>query len=183
VFYNGKNKWTPIKNLSKYQEGSEYFGDFISCRYILVDANKIKPKELISKLSAISAIITADKKRDSELLDFIKTLKELVSAKEWEANPDGYEDFVFWIVNALKRFGATEAVANELMEQMKGETDMEIYATDYIAERMKAEYVAQGKISVFFSKLNYSIEQIAQELNVAEDFVRETLEKLGLIES
>lgn len=38
----------------------------------------------------------------------------------------------------------------------------------------------EGKIELYFTKLGYSIKQIAEEMNLGEDDISETLIKLGL---
>jgi len=198
VFYNGSNGWTPKQRFSEYQEGVEFFdSEFVTdFKYILVDIKDSTPEELFANLNAVSAIIVADKARSS-VEELTATIEKVLKNPVWKSDTEGLDDFLFWVVNALKRTSLDDDRIKEFIESVKkGEPDMEKVSIDYIVERYKAEGKAEGraegeaegeargelkgKISVYFTEMNLTIQQIAEKLGIGEKDVKATLDELQL---
>ena len=173
VFYNGNESWTAKGNFAEYQQGSEYFENFVDFRYILIDANKLSPKVLFENLNAISAIIAADKERESSNYEqFLNTLTQLLRARVWESDPEGYEDFFFWAVNALKRLALSDEDASKILEALKkGDANMETYATDYFRDQWVSDGVIQAALRLLSKGYNFNDVIVDLELS-PEQIVR-----------
>jgi len=171
VFYSGEASWTPKMDFSEYQLGSEYFENFVKFNYILVDINKLTPEELFADLNAVSAIIAADKVRDTSEALFA-TIAKVLKSNVWESDSDGLEDFLFWVVNTLKRAPVAEEEIKKILDGIKkGDAVMAKYGIDYIGER----YMADGflKAALRLVEKGKSIQEVTDLLDLSDEQVEQ----------
>ena len=173
VFYNGSENWTSKMSFSEYQEGSEFFDDEIltDFKYILVNINKITPEELFDNLNAVSAVVLADKVRDSEK-ELLATIMKVFESKNWDDFPEERDDFEFWVKNALKRIALEEEKIKEILEGLKkGDGNMEKLGIDYIVEKTEA----RGFIAVALKLLSKgkTIQETTDLLDLSDEQVRQ----------
>ena len=119
----------------------------------------------------MSAIIAADKVRDtSEAL--ITTIEKVLKSKVWESDPDGLEDFLFWVINTLKRASTSEMEIKKILDNIKkGDTGMAKYGIDYIIERHRADGFNEAALRLV--EKGKSIQEVTDLLDLSDDQVEQ----------
>lgn len=76
----------------------------------------------------------------------------------------------------------SEEVVNMLMAEYDYETDIAVHSQEAEA-RGRAEGEIRGMVTVLYTKLNFSIKNISEELDIKEETVKKILFEKGLIEN
>ena len=125
VLYNGKGKWTAVRNFKEILNGYELFDEnIIDFKYLLLDVNRMEKKELIEIANIVSSVFLLD--QDVEVKEVVKRLKLIGRLIRKGPTKEQKETFNRWLKNILKnRFTkeVSENVFKVLIETSREEDD------------------------------------------------------------
>ena len=131
-------------------------------------------EELFADLNAVSAIIAADKVRNSEE-EFMATIEKVFKGRAWENDLEGLDDFVFWIVQTLKRNNFEEEKIREILDGIRrGDKGMVKYGIDYIIEKREAKTLIEAAMRLI--RKGKSLQEAADLLDLSNEQVNQLKE-------
>ena len=188
VFYNGNEKWTPVRSLREYQNGYEILGEHIlNLEYYFVDLSMIEEEYILSTNTVLDNIMYCDKFRMKQNL--VKAVRQAYERVR-ELGTQQQEEFHNWVRYILLSVCDNKnAVVDEIMAQAKnGDENMAFEYTiirEFNKEREKvrregraegiAEGIAEGKAK---GKVEDRIEATLELLEDLGDISEELAQKI-----
>ena len=178
VFYNGSEKWTPVRSLREYQNGYEILGEHIlNLEYYFVDLSMIEEEYILSTNTMLDNIMYCDKFRKKQnLVNAVRKaygrVRKLGAQEQAE-----FHNWVRYIL--LSVCDNKKAVVDEIMAQAKnGDENMAFEYTiirEFNKEREKvrkegiAEGMAAGKVE---ARIEATLELLEDIGEIPEELVR-----------
>lgn len=173
VLYNGKDRWTARKSfketLSCYEIFKEHILDF---RYILIDVNRYKKRDLIKLSNTIGSIFLLD--QDYDIIEIEERFKAVCNVMK-HLDSDQFQLLTTWINKIICTSASNELLENivKIIDTSLTNKEVDDIVSNFartlkkMQEQAKAEGLEQG------------IEHIAKKMlkrNISEEIVAEITE-------
>ncbi|MEG0855775.1 MAG: Rpn family recombination-promoting nuclease/putative transposase [Terrisporobacter sp.] len=181
VLYNGKEKWTTVKNLKGKINNYEIFGDSIlNFEYILLDVNRYNSKDLMEKGDISSAIFLLD--QDNDIEELLYKIRDI--ALYYNNLSDRDRNLIkHWLRNTVENeivYDIENILSIDKSEVNKMTSNVSKCINEHFEKAKKQgieQGIEQGKIEIVMNlySMGLSLEQIAEGVSLEIQKVEEII--------